>query len=293
MSAACCVRRRSRMRASKRATGEITPARAQGGRGPRDRARDREAGRGRPAGDHRRRIPPLVVASRFPVGPRRRREVHDMNAGIQFAGVNTRAEGVQVTGKLGWLAPHPMIEHFKFVQATHQADAEDDDPVAVARSTAGRRRRRSIRNGLSRQRTRCSPISARPIARRCAQFADAGCRYLQLDEVFIAMLCDPKYRDADDGARRRSRKSSASIYGDLINAAMSDIPADMTITMHLCRGNYQIDLHGRRRLRRRAGDPVQQDQRRTAISWSTTTSAPAASSRCACCRRARPSCSAS
>ena len=25
-------------------------------------------------------------------------------------------------------------------------------------------------------------------------FADAGCRYLQLDEVFIAMLCDPKYR---------------------------------------------------------------------------------------------------
>ena len=48
--------------------------RAQGGRGPRDRARHQEAGRGRPAIHHRRRIPPLVVAARFLVGPRRHRK---------------------------------------------------------------------------------------------------------------------------------------------------------------------------------------------------------------------------
>ncbi len=38
-------------------------------------------------------------------------------------------------------------------------------------------------------------------------FADAGCRYLQLDEVFIAMLCDPKYREQMTRARRRSGKA--------------------------------------------------------------------------------------
>lgn len=69
-------------------------------------------------------------------------------------------------------------------------------------------------------------------------FADAGCRYLQLDEVFIAMLCDEKYRqqmrDRGDDPERLGE-----IYGDLINAAMSDIPFDMTITMHMCRGNYK------------------------------------------------------
>jgi 5-methyltetrahydropteroyltriglutamate--homocysteine methyltransferase len=74
-------------------------------------------------------------------------------------------------------------------------------------------------------------------------FADAGCRYLQLDEVFIAMLCDEKYR-----AQMRERGDDPDrlgpLYGDLINAAMSDIPSDMTITMHLCRGNYKSTYMG-------------------------------------------------
>jgi 5-methyltetrahydropteroyltriglutamate--homocysteine methyltransferase len=35
-----------------------------------------------------------------------------------------------------------------------------------------------------------------------------------------------------------------SLYGDLINTAMSDIPEDMTVTMHLCRGNYRSTFMG-------------------------------------------------
>jgi 5-methyltetrahydropteroyltriglutamate--homocysteine methyltransferase len=69
-------------------------------------------------------------------------------------------------------------------------------------------------------------------------FADAGCRYLQLDEVFIAMLCDPGYRAIQEG-RGDDPQKLAEIYADMINTAVSDIPADMTITMHLCRGNYR------------------------------------------------------
>ena len=43
-------------------------------------------------------------------------EKHVMDTGIAFAGVRTRNEGVQVTGKLGF-SGHPMIEHYKFVAA--------------------------------------------------------------------------------------------------------------------------------------------------------------------------------
>ena len=74
-------------------------------------------------------------------------------------------------------------------------------------------------------------------------FADAGCRYLQLDEVFIAMLCDEKYRQQIRD-RGEDPDRLGGIYGDLINTAMSDIPADMTITMHLCRGNYKSTFMG-------------------------------------------------
>jgi 5-methyltetrahydropteroyltriglutamate--homocysteine methyltransferase len=74
-------------------------------------------------------------------------------------------------------------------------------------------------------------------------FANAGCRYLQLDEVFIAMLCDEKYR-AQMMARGDDPEKLGTLYADLINAAMSDIPADMTITMHMCRGNYKSTYMG-------------------------------------------------
>ena len=57
------------------------------------------------------------------------------------------------------------------------------------------------------------------------------------------MLCDEKYR-AQMTARGDDPQRLGPLYGDLINTAMSDIPADMTITMHLCRGNYKSTFMG-------------------------------------------------
>jgi 5-methyltetrahydropteroyltriglutamate--homocysteine methyltransferase len=69
-------------------------------------------------------------------------------------------------------------------------------------------------------------------------FADAGCRYLQLDEVNLAYLCDPTLRQQITD-RGEDPATLPGIYADMINAAISDIPSDMTITMHLCRGNFR------------------------------------------------------
>ena len=69
-------------------------------------------------------------------------------------------------------------------------------------------------------------------------FADAGCRYLQLDEVNFTYLCDPKLR-AQVANRGDDPEKLPAIYARMINAAISDIPPDMTIAMHLCRGNFQ------------------------------------------------------
>ena len=69
-------------------------------------------------------------------------------------------------------------------------------------------------------------------------FADAGCRYLQLDEVNFTYLCDPKQRQIVID-RGEDPDALPGAYAGMINAAISDIPADMTITMHLCRGNFR------------------------------------------------------
>jgi 5-methyltetrahydropteroyltriglutamate--homocysteine methyltransferase len=66
----------------------------------------------------------------------------------------------------------------------------------------------------------------------------AGCRYLQLDDTNLAYLCDPAMRA---GARQRGDDPDAlpRAYAALINAAIDGRPDDLTVAIHLCRGNFR------------------------------------------------------
>lgn len=164
-----------------------------------------------------------------------------MNTGVAFAAVTTRNEGVKVTGKLGMAGPHAMVEHFKFVKDHTKRMAKITIPTPSA--IYGRPVMTPIDKTAYPSMDKFWDDLGQAYKKAVRGFADAGCRYLQLDEVFIAMLCDPKYcqqmRDRGDDPDKLG-----PLYGDLINVAMSDIPDDMTITMHLCRGNYKSTFMG-------------------------------------------------
>ena len=167
-------------------------------------------------------------------------ERYVMESGIAFAAVNTRAEGVQVTGKIGF-SGHPMIEHYKFVAAHTKVTPKITIPAPSA--LYGRPTATPIDRSVYPDNDAMFHDLGQAYRKAVRAFADAGCRYLQLDEVFIAMLCDEKYR-AQMTARGDSPEKLGELYGDLINTAMSDIPSDMTITMHMCRGNYKSTYMG-------------------------------------------------
>ena len=167
-------------------------------------------------------------------------ERHVMDTGVAFAGVKTRNEGVRVTGKLGF-SGHPMIEHFKFVQAHTARVPKITIPAPSA--IYGRPVMTPIEKTVYPELDQFFADLGQAYRKAVRAFADAGCRYLQLDEVFIAMLCDPKYRQQMRD-RGDDPEHLGAIYADLINTAMSDIPSDMTITMHLCRGNYKSTYMG-------------------------------------------------
>jgi 5-methyltetrahydropteroyltriglutamate--homocysteine methyltransferase len=71
-----------------------------------------------------------------------------------------------------------------------------------------------------------------------AAFSEAGCRYLQLDEVNIAYLCDPE-QIAGLKARGEHVENLLQVYAGLLNRAIEARTDGMTISMHLCRGNFR------------------------------------------------------
>ena len=78
---------------------------------------------------------------------------------------------------------------------------------------------------------------ARVYAEEIADLAAAGCRYLQIDEVNLAYLCDPALR-AQVSNIGEDPASLPQTYAKLLNDTIAGKPADMTVCMHLCRGNY-------------------------------------------------------
>jgi 5-methyltetrahydropteroyltriglutamate--homocysteine methyltransferase len=66
----------------------------------------------------------------------------------------------------------------------------------------------------------------------------AGCRYIQLDDTNLAYLCDSKMR-AGAIERGDDPDELPHAYADLINHALKGRPDDLTIAIHLCRGNFR------------------------------------------------------
>jgi 5-methyltetrahydropteroyltriglutamate--homocysteine methyltransferase len=155
---------------------------------------------------------------------------------VKFQGPQPKPVLLRVKGKLGAFIGHPMLDHFRFVQAHTKATAKMTIPSPS--SLHFRYGRQAVPASIYPTMDEFYRDLGRAYRKAIRAFADAGCRYLQLDEVNLAYLCDPALRE-QVRERGDDPQTLPMVYADMINAAISDVPSDMTITMHLCRGNFR------------------------------------------------------
>lgn len=156
--------------------------------------------------------------------------------GIQFAGVQTRAEAPRVTGKIGFNLAHPMLDHFRFLKATTRQTAKMTIPGPSMLHYRGGRK--MIDAGAYPDMETFFADIGDAYAAAVRAFYDIGCRYLQLDDISFAYLCDPQQRDMLR-SRGDDPDKQPHIYAGLLNRALKNRPRDMVISMHLCRGNFR------------------------------------------------------
>jgi len=160
--------------------------------------------------------------------------VHGERA-IQFAGVQTKADSLKVTGKVGF-SDHFMLDHFRFLKSVTKVVPKMTIPSPSVLHFRGGRA--AISTDVYPDLDAFYADTAAAYAKAVAAFYDAGCRYLQFDDTVWAYLCSEKEREAAR-ARGDDPEPLQRNYKAMINAALADKPADMTVTMHVCRGNFR------------------------------------------------------
>lgn len=158
---------------------------------------------------------------------------------VHFKGHQPKAATLKITGKIDF-GNHPFVEHFKYLQSIGQdtlCKMTIPSPSMLHLICCVRSEEYTPIERYKDEKELYHDIAI-AYQKAIRAFYDAGCRYLQLDDTSWGEFCDANKRKAYN-KRGLDLDKIAKSYVDMINLALEAKPEDMTITMHICRGNFR------------------------------------------------------
>ncbi|MCI1821247.1 MAG: 5-methyltetrahydropteroyltriglutamate--homocysteine S-methyltransferase [Megasphaera sp.] len=162
-----------------------------------------------------------------------------LDHGYLFHGEETRADSARVIGKIRF-ANHPFLTHFRFLKQIA------GDTVLCRQTIPGpaqffselvRGENEKYLNTVYPDREEACQDLIRAYHDFILALYEEGCRNLQLDDCTWGMLCDIKYWKNQSGGET-NMQSLQELYLRLTNDSIADLPKDLIINTHVCRGNY-------------------------------------------------------
>src|SRR5690242_392036 len=159
----------------------------------------------------------------------------DIYGDAKFKGTHEQPPTMMVKGKLKRTKPS-MLDHFKFLKSVVKTGTPKFTMPSPAMLHA-RADRASVNKTYPNLDNFWADLT-QCYREEIADLYKAGCRYLQIDDTTIAMMGDEKvqeqFRKIGDDPKR-----DVAMYADAVNAAIRDVPDDMTVCIHTCRGNFK------------------------------------------------------
>jgi 5-methyltetrahydropteroyltriglutamate--homocysteine methyltransferase len=159
---------------------------------------------------------------------------HEAYGDAKFKNTDEQPPFMSVKSKIRRSKPS-MLEHFKFLKSVAKRTPKFTLPSPAMLHARG------DRAALKKTYPDLDEFWAdltRAYREEIRDLYDAGCRYLQIDDTTIAMMGDPKVQEQFKKLGDDPRKDNA-MYADAVNAAIRDVPDDMTVAIHTCRGNFK------------------------------------------------------
>jgi methionine synthase II (cobalamin-independent) len=160
--------------------------------------------------------------------------------GYQFHGEETRADSALISGKIRFTNQHPFLAHYKFLKKIAGEDVFAKQcipaPAQFYAELVRGENEKEISKYYSDREELYQDIS-KAYHDVILAFYELGCRNIQLDDCTWGMLVDKKYW-ATMAGEGYDPKNLQELYLKLNNNAIQNLPSDLIITSHVCRGNY-------------------------------------------------------
>ena len=163
-------------------------------------------------------------------------DLEERDEGVQFYDLKLRPIFPVIAARLDFPDDHPMLDHYRYVASVTKVQPKISIPGPSC--CHFRTAKEDIRVPEYDDTALLFDDLAKTYAKAVQGFYDAGCRYLQMDDIFFAYLCDPKIRE-QKSAEGLDPDWLIGEYARVMHEAIKDRPADTKIGMHLCRGNFQ------------------------------------------------------
>lgn len=154
-------------------------------------------------------------------------------------GVKKVMQNTFVSAPLSFDSQHPFLEHFKFTQQAAGG--------ALVKQTIPGPNMVTLDSVVLSQQYKAAPVYpdldalaadlTKTYQDAIQAFYSAGCRYLQLDDTSWGALFSQRFRDRIEACGYDPDKL-IDVFGDITTEALKGRPADMTITTHMCKGNF-------------------------------------------------------
>ena len=166
-------------------------------------------------------------------------DIVELDHGIQFQGVQTKPRGIEISGPIGFPADHPFLDHFRaLAQDAAATGATPKFTIPAPTVLDFRLEPGHIDPAVYDGRAAITDDLVQTYRDALAAFYAAGARYLQFDDTAWAYLCsDVELAKARE--RGIDTDGIAERYADLLNRILDGKPDDLTVTTHVCRGNFR------------------------------------------------------